>query len=154
MEECVNVATDERVHFRKLLSARYDSHFKDRVWSDIQLYHINAPQKKAVGIEFAKHFRSHLDPKHVSMAEMWVQFQNPPLESLSNEGVYIAARAVSADGLLCCTISNDRSVKIYDVVNYDMMVMIGLSFVLQPFFYPFHHSFIGPVTYEHLLTTW
>jgi hypothetical protein len=61
------------------------------------------------------------------MAEMWVQFQNPPLESLSNEGVYIAARAVSADGLLCCTISNDRSVKIYDVVNYDMMVMIGLS---------------------------
>jgi hypothetical protein len=50
MEECVNVATDERVHFRKLLSARYDSHFKDRVWSDIQLYHINAPQKKAVGL--------------------------------------------------------------------------------------------------------
>lgn len=33
------------------------------------------------------------------------------------------------DGLLCCTISNDRSAKIYDVVNYDMMVMIGLSFV-------------------------
>jgi hypothetical protein len=49
-------------------------------------------------------------------------------------GVYIAARAVSADGLMCCTISNDRSVKIYDVVNYDMMVMIGLSFVLWPFF--------------------
>jgi hypothetical protein len=51
------------------------------------------------------------------------------LESLSNEGVYIAARAASADGLLCCTISNDRSVKIYDVVNYDMMVMIGLSLI-------------------------
>ncbi|XP_026423820.1 peptidyl-prolyl cis-trans isomerase CYP71 isoform X2 [Papaver somniferum] len=36
---------------------------------------------------------------------------------------------VSADGLLCCTISNDKSVKIYDVVNYDMMVMIRLPFV-------------------------
>jgi len=36
---------------------------------------------------------------------------------------------VSVDGLLCGTISNDRSVKIYDVVNYDMMVMIGLQFV-------------------------
>lgn len=36
---------------------------------------------------------------------------------------------VSVDGLLCCTISSDRSVKIYDVVNYDMMVMIRLPFV-------------------------
>lgn len=36
---------------------------------------------------------------------------------------------VSVDGLLCCTISNDYSVKIYDVVNYDMMVMIRLDFV-------------------------
>ena len=36
---------------------------------------------------------------------------------------------VSVDGLLCSTISNDRSVKIYDVVNYDMMVMIGLQIV-------------------------
>lgn len=36
---------------------------------------------------------------------------------------------VSVDGLLCCTISNDRSVKIYDVVNYDMMFMMRLPFV-------------------------
>lgn len=36
---------------------------------------------------------------------------------------------VSIDGLLCCTISNDRSVKIYDVVNYDMMLMIRLPFI-------------------------
>lgn len=36
---------------------------------------------------------------------------------------------VSVDGLLCCTISNDHSVKVYDVVNYDMMVMIRLPFV-------------------------
>ncbi|XVE79289.1 hypothetical protein DITRI_Ditri14bG0045900 [Diplodiscus trichospermus] len=36
---------------------------------------------------------------------------------------------VSADGLLCCTISNDRSVKVYDVVNYDMMFMLRLPYV-------------------------
>jgi hypothetical protein len=36
---------------------------------------------------------------------------------------------VSVDGLLCCTISSDHSVKIYDVVNYDMMFMMRLPFV-------------------------
>ena len=36
---------------------------------------------------------------------------------------------VSIDGLLCCTISSDRSVKIYDVVNFDMMVMIRLPYI-------------------------
>lgn len=65
--------------------------------------HLKFWKKKATGIEFAKHFRSHLGP--------------------------IEGLAVSADGLLCCTISNDHAVKIYDVVNYDMMVMIHLSFV-------------------------
>ncbi|XP_062172482.1 peptidyl-prolyl cis-trans isomerase CYP71 isoform X1 [Alnus glutinosa] len=65
--------------------------------------HLKFWKKKAIGIEFAKHFRSHLGP--------------------------IEGLAVSIDGLLCSTISNDRSAKIYDVVNYDMMVMIGLTFV-------------------------
>ncbi|KAF5744854.1 Cyclophilin71 isoform 2 [Tripterygium wilfordii] len=65
--------------------------------------HLKFWKKKAIGIEFAKHFRSHLGP--------------------------IDGLAVSADGLLCCTISSDRSVKVYDVVNYDMMVMIRLSYV-------------------------
>eukprot|EP00249_Psilotum_nudum_P019322 c27193_g1_i1 orf=184-1833(+) len=65
--------------------------------------HLKFWKKKAVGIEFVKHFRAHLG---------------------SIEGL-----AVSADGLLCCTMSNDRSVKIYDVVNYDMMAMVQLSFV-------------------------
>jgi peptidylprolyl isomerase domain and WD repeat-containing protein 1 len=69
----------------------------------IESGHLKFWKKKPAGIEFAKHFRSHLGP--------------------------IEGLAVSADGLLCCTISNDRSVKIYDVVNYDMMVMIRLSFV-------------------------
>ncbi|XP_038894702.1 peptidyl-prolyl cis-trans isomerase CYP71 [Benincasa hispida] len=65
--------------------------------------HLKFWKKKPIGIEFAKHFRSHLGPI---------------------EGI-----AVSVDGLLCCTISSDHSVKIYDVVNYDMMVMIRLPFI-------------------------
>ncbi|XP_011044751.1 PREDICTED: peptidyl-prolyl cis-trans isomerase CYP71 isoform X1 [Populus euphratica] len=65
--------------------------------------HLKFWKKKPIGIEFAKHFRSHLGP--------------------------IEGLAVSLDGLLCCTISNDQSVKIYDVVNYDMMAMIGLPYV-------------------------
>ena len=36
---------------------------------------------------------------------------------------------VSVDGLLCCTISNDQSVKVYDVVNFDMMVMLRLPYI-------------------------
>ncbi|KAG0497286.1 hypothetical protein HPP92_001759 [Vanilla planifolia] len=65
--------------------------------------HLKFWKKKAVGIEFAKHFRSHIGP--------------------------IEGLAVSVDGLFCCTISCDQSVKIYDVVNYDMMVMMRLHFV-------------------------
>nr|CAB3503706.1 unnamed protein product [Digitaria exilis] len=65
--------------------------------------HLKFWKKKPAGIEFAKHFRSHLSP--------------------------IEGLAVSVDGLLCCTISSDRSVKIYDVVNYDMMFMMRLPFV-------------------------
>ncbi|KAB5541673.1 hypothetical protein DKX38_014647 [Salix brachista] len=65
--------------------------------------HLKFWKKKPIGIEFAKHYRSHLGP--------------------------IEGLAVSLDGLLCCTISNDQSVKIYDVVNYDMMAMIHLPYV-------------------------
>ncbi|GJN04253.1 hypothetical protein PR202_ga21784 [Eleusine coracana subsp. coracana] len=65
--------------------------------------HLKFWKKKPMGIEFAKHFRSHLSP--------------------------IEGLAVSTDGLLCCTIANDQSVKIYDVVNYDMMFMMRLPYV-------------------------
>lgn len=65
--------------------------------------HLKFWKKKAIGIEFAKHFKAHVGP--------------------------IEGLAVSVDGLLCCSISNDKSVKIYDVVNYDMMLMIRLPFI-------------------------
>lgn len=65
--------------------------------------HIKFWKKKAVGIEFVKHFRAHLN---------------------SIEGL-----AVSADGLMCCTISSDKAAKVFDVVNYDMMLMVRLAYV-------------------------
>ncbi|PWA48018.1 cyclophilin71 [Artemisia annua] len=65
--------------------------------------HLKFWKKKGVGIEFAKHYRSHIGP--------------------------IEGLAVSEDGLLCCTISNDVFVKIYDVPNYDMMVMLKLPYI-------------------------
>ncbi|KAK9734540.1 hypothetical protein RND81_04G146600 [Saponaria officinalis] len=65
--------------------------------------HLKFWKKKPIGIEFAKHFRSHLGP--------------------------IEGLAVSIDGLLCCTISNEDTLKVYDVVNFDMMVMIRLKFI-------------------------
>ncbi|KAL3518503.1 hypothetical protein ACH5RR_021092 [Cinchona calisaya] len=65
--------------------------------------HLKFWKKKPVGIEFAKHFRSHLGP--------------------------VEGLAVSVDGMLCCTISSDRSAKVYDVVNYDMMAMVRLPFI-------------------------
>nr|XP_022312893.1 peptidylprolyl isomerase domain and WD repeat-containing protein 1-like [Crassostrea virginica] len=54
------------------------------------------------GIEFVKHFRSHLGN----------------IEDLG----------MSDNGELCCTISDDKSAKIFDVVNFDMINMIKLTF--------------------------
>ncbi|KAK7362187.1 hypothetical protein VNO77_04291 [Canavalia gladiata] len=55
-------------------------------------------KKIPIGIEFAKHFGSHLSP--------------------------IEGLVLTVDGLLCCTVLDNHSIKIYVVVNFDMMVMI------------------------------
>ncbi|KAK3089441.1 hypothetical protein FSP39_003617 [Pinctada imbricata] len=55
------------------------------------------------GIEFVKHFRAHLGT--------------------------IMDLGMSNNGEFCCTISDDKSAKIFDVVNFDMITMLKLSFV-------------------------
>ena len=50
-----------------------------------------------------KHFRSHMGP--------------------------ILGLAVSADGHCCATIGQDKSVKIYDIINFDMILMIRLGYM-------------------------
>jgi peptidylprolyl isomerase domain and WD repeat-containing protein 1 len=65
--------------------------------------HLKFWKKRFEGVEFVKHFRSHAGP--------------------------ILGLSVSADGLYCATIGADRSVKVYDVVNFDMTLMIRTQFV-------------------------
>ncbi|XP_064164976.1 peptidylprolyl isomerase domain and WD repeat-containing protein 1 [Anguilla rostrata] len=59
-------------------------------------------KKEEEGIEFVKHFRSHL-------------------------GV-IECIAVSAEGALFCSVGDDQAMKVFDVVNFDMINMLKLGF--------------------------
>ena len=70
-----------------------------------------------VGIEFVKHFRAHLSP--------------------------ITQLAVNSSGTLLCTVSSDKAVKIFDIVNFDMINMIRLDYVTQAV--SFIHSDHDPV---------
>jgi len=64
--------------------------------------HIKFWKKQEVGVEFVKHFRAHL-------------------------GV-INDISVNATGTLLATISSDKAVKVFDVVNFDMINMIKLEY--------------------------
>lgn len=59
-------------------------------------------KKEDEGVEFVKHFRSHL-------------------------GV-IECISVSADGALFCSVGDDQAMKVFDVVNFDMINMLKLGF--------------------------
>ncbi|XP_014776144.1 peptidylprolyl isomerase domain and WD repeat-containing protein 1 [Octopus bimaculoides] len=73
-----------------IITASIDGHVK--FWRKLE----------EAGIEFVKHFRSHLGN--------------------------IEDVAASSNGEYYCTISNDKSVKVFDVVNFDMINMLKLSF--------------------------
>lgn len=64
--------------------------------------HIKFWKKVAAGIEFVKHFRAHLGN----------------VQDLS----------VDSTGKLLCSCSNDKTAKIFDVVNFDMINMIKLGY--------------------------
>ncbi|XP_044000395.1 peptidylprolyl isomerase domain and WD repeat-containing protein 1 [Gambusia affinis] len=59
-------------------------------------------KKEDEGIEFVKHFRSHLSV----------------IESI----------AVSAEGALFCSVGDDQAMKVFDVVNFDMINMLKMGF--------------------------
>eukprot|EP00026_Physarum_polycephalum_P001078 Phypoly_transcript_01079.p1 GENE.Phypoly_transcript_01079~~Phypoly_transcript_01079.p1 ORF type:complete len:623 (+),score=105.08 Phypoly_transcript_01079:1835-3703(+) len=65
--------------------------------------HVKFWKKQPEGIEFVKHYRAHLGP--------------------------ICGLAISADGLLMATISLDQQLKVYDVINFDMINIIKLSYI-------------------------
>eukprot|EP00053_Salpingoeca_punica_P011903 m.106158 g.106158 ORF g.106158 m.106158 type:complete len:628 (+) comp15809_c0_seq2:41-1924(+) len=64
--------------------------------------HIKFWKKNETGVEFVKHFKSHLGS----------------IEDL----------AVSFDGLNLASTSNDQSLKIYDIINFDMINMMRLDY--------------------------
>ncbi|KAB1280928.1 Peptidylprolyl isomerase domain and WD repeat-containing protein 1 [Camelus dromedarius] len=72
-----------------IITASHDGHVK--FWKKIE-----------EGIEFVKHFRSHL-------------------------GV-IESIAVSSEGALFCSVGDDKAMKVFDVVNFDMINMLKLGF--------------------------
>lgn len=65
--------------------------------------HLKFWKKLPQGVEFVKHYRAHVG---------------------SVDGLF-----VSHDARWCASISRDRSVKIFDVVNFDLVVMLKLHFV-------------------------
>jgi peptidylprolyl isomerase domain and WD repeat-containing protein 1 len=106
----------EKLYLEKLPSASmYEKSFMHRdVLSHVQLAseflitasydgHVKFWKKQETGIEFVKHFRAHLGR--------------------------VVDMATSSDGLLMCTISDDKAIKIFDVVNFDMISMMKLGYV-------------------------
>ncbi|KAK2181195.1 hypothetical protein NP493_407g04016 [Ridgeia piscesae] len=67
--------------------------------------HVKFWKKETEGIEFVKHFRSHLGN----------------IQDVSG----------SDNGELFCTISDDKSLKVFDIVNFDMINMMKLGYVPQ-----------------------
>nr|CAD7416807.1 unnamed protein product [Timema cristinae] len=65
--------------------------------------HIKFWKKMEELIEFVKHFRSHLGP--------------------------ILDLSANSNGSLLCSISSDKSLKVFDVVNFDMINMMRLDYV-------------------------
>ena len=64
--------------------------------------HVKFWKKLPDGIEFVKHFRAHLHP--------------------------ITSLSANVMGTLACTSSTDKNVKVFDVINFDMINMIKLDF--------------------------
>ncbi|CAH8870763.1 unnamed protein product [Trichobilharzia szidati] len=56
-----------------------------------------------VGLEFIKHYRAHLGA--------------------------ILGLSVSCDGELACTVGDDKTAKVFDVINFDMISMLKLNFL-------------------------
>ncbi|XP_046970455.1 peptidylprolyl isomerase domain and WD repeat-containing protein 1 isoform X1 [Vanessa cardui] len=80
--------------------------------------HIKFWKKQEEGIEFVKHFRCHLAP--------------------------ISHLAANSTGTLLCTASTEKTIKVFDVVNFDMINMISIEF--EPYCAEWVHSAGDPIS--------
>ncbi|CAH4029039.1 peptidylprolyl isomerase domain and WD repeat-containing protein 1 [Pieris brassicae] len=80
--------------------------------------HLKFWKKQEEGVEFVKHFRCHLAPiSHIS---------------------------ANSTGTLLCTASSEKTIKIFDVVNFDMINMISIDF--EPYCTEWVHSAGDPIS--------
>ncbi|MBN3277195.1 PPWD1 protein, partial [Polyodon spathula] len=105
----LSVLEFERVYLTNLPSAAmYERSYKEVFLTDFIITashdgHVKFWKKKEdAGIGFVKHFRSHL-------------------------GV-IECIGISAEGALFCSVGDDQAMKVFDVVNFDMIDMLKLGF--------------------------
>ncbi|KAF9820473.1 hypothetical protein SFRURICE_009892 [Spodoptera frugiperda] len=80
--------------------------------------HLKFWKKQEEGIEFVKHFRCHLAP--------------------------ISHVATNTTGTLLCTASPEKTIKVFDVVNFDMINMISIEF--EPYIAEWVHSAGDPIS--------
>ncbi|XP_034835449.1 peptidylprolyl isomerase domain and WD repeat-containing protein 1 [Maniola hyperantus] len=80
--------------------------------------HLKFWKKQEEGIEFVKHFRCHL--------------------------ASITRVAANSTGTLLCTASSEKTVKVFDVVNFDMINMLSLEF--EPYCAEWVHSAGDPIS--------
>ena len=76
--------------------------------------HLKFWKKRHRGVEFVKHFRAHASE--------------------------ILGLSVSADGGMCATIGSDNTCKIFDVVNFDMLLMLKLPYAPTAFEFVFRRG--------------
>jgi peptidylprolyl isomerase domain and WD repeat-containing protein 1 len=104
--------------------------------------HIKFWKKRAQGVEFAKHFRAHLGPvRGGRIPDGWQgQLLLLPLPLLLCGGhalfggpepvdVGLVGLSVSHDGSLLASWSDDKSIKIFDIANLDMIAMLRLPYI-------------------------
>ena len=82
--------------------------------------HLKFWKKMPGSIEFVKHYRAHLD-KITGALRMNPRRLMRRRANLRIGG--ISGLAVTHDGLWLCSCSVDQSLKVYDVINFDMMNM-------------------------------
>ncbi|XP_022820066.1 peptidylprolyl isomerase domain and WD repeat-containing protein 1 [Spodoptera litura] len=80
--------------------------------------HLKFWKKQEEGIEFVKHFRCHLAP--------------------------ISHVATKTTGTLLCTASPEKTIKVFDVINFDMINMISIEF--EPYIAEWVHSAGDPIS--------
>ncbi|KAL0869555.1 hypothetical protein ABMA27_005821 [Loxostege sticticalis] len=118
IENLPNSETYERSYMHRDVVSHIIVTKTDFVVTASQDGHLKFWKKQEEGIEFVKHFRCHLAP--------------------------VCHMSTNSTGSLLCTASPEKTVKVFDVVNFDMINMISLEF--EPYCTEWVHSAGDPIS--------